>query len=34
MPVKQYEIIYQAAARSGFNLTEIIDFLDKNNDYE
>jgi len=30
MPVKQYETIYQAAARSGFPVAHIIDFLHQN----
>ena len=30
MPVKQYETIYQAAARSGFPVAHIIDFLNQN----
>lgn len=30
MPVKQYETIYQTAARSGFSVAHIIDFLNQN----
>jgi len=30
MPVKQYETIYQTAARSGFPVAHIIDFLNQN----
>jgi uncharacterized HAD superfamily protein len=30
MPVKEYETIYQTAARSGFPVAHIIDFLKQN----